>query len=64
MSHYDPFTRTSRPHRRTKAGNGDPSMQGAAWSVKRLGPRQSLRISFTLPFTRHDDPNVFFVKTQ
>jgi len=56
ISHYDPFTRTSRPYRRTKAQNGDPIMKGAAWTVKRLRPRQSLRISFTLPFRRHNDP--------
>jgi hypothetical protein len=56
MSHYDPFTRTSRPYHRTKAGNGDPIMKGATWTVRRLRPHQSLRISFTLPFRRHNDP--------
>jgi hypothetical protein len=58
IAHYDPFTRTSLPYRRTKvaAWLGDPIMEGAAWTVKRLRPNQSLRISFTLPFRRHNDP--------
>lgn len=56
VSHYDPFTRTSRPYRRTRSWNGDPIMKGAAWTVKQLAPGQSLRISFTLPFKRHLDP--------
>jgi hypothetical protein len=56
VTHYDPFTRTSRPYRRTQAWNGDPIMKGATWTVKRLRPYQSLRISFTLPFRRHIDP--------
>lgn len=55
ISHYDPFTRTSRPYRRETARNGDLIMKGAAWTVKRLRPLHSLRISFTLPFRRHHD---------
>jgi hypothetical protein len=56
VSHYAPFTRSSRSYRREPPTNGDPKMQGAAWTVKDLGPGKSFWISFTLPFVRWPDP--------
>jgi hypothetical protein len=56
VTHCDPFTRASLPYRREAAANGDPSMQGAVWTLKNFKPGRSFRVSFTLPFKHHNDP--------
>lgn len=56
VSHYDPFAQTSLPYRRAPAANEDPWMKGAFWTFRNVEPGQSVRVSFALPFRRHEDP--------
>jgi len=51
---YDPITRSSIPYRRER--NPIYNQSAAVWTIKSLKPGQVFRVSFRLPFKRHNDP--------
>ena len=54
MIHYEPMTRSSLRYR-SAAPRLDYS-RTAVWTVNTFRPRQTFRVSFTLPFKQHNDP--------